>query len=234
MADTHTPADTSQTGSDDDGSVRAADGRVPGRRGQATRRKLLDATAELLAEAGYRDLKVVDIARTAGTSPATFYQYFPDVESAILLLAEELAQDGSDLAEVVREGSWTGKAGYDTAHALVDAFLDFWEEHRTVLSVVDLAIAEGDGRFRGIRNEVLQPATVALADVMDELADRHPEFVESRAQAAVLVSMLAHVAEHQHGLAAWGAARAAARESMARIIYWSVTARKPPAEAAAS
>ena len=28
----------------------------------------------------YRDLKVVDIAREAGTSPATFYQYFPDVE----------------------------------------------------------------------------------------------------------------------------------------------------------
>ena len=212
----------------ENGDLRAADGRVPGRRGQATRRKLLDATADLLAESGFRDLKVVDIARTAGTSPATFYQYFADVESAILLLADELAADGQELADVVRDGSWAGMAGYETAHALVEAFLAFWEEHRTILSIVDLAIAEGDGRFRAIRNDVLQPVTVALAEVVADLSDRHPEFVEPQAQAAVLVSMLAHVAEHQHGLAAWGAERTAARESMARILYWSVTARKPP------
>lgn len=210
------------------GEVRAADGRVPGRRGQATRRKLLDATAQLLATTAFRDLTVVDIARTAGTSPATFYQYFADVEAAILLLAHELVEDARVLTDVVQDGGWAGRTGYRTAHALVDAFLEFWEEHRTVLSIVDLAIAEGDARFRAIRNDVLQPVTVALAAQIAELADRHPEFVEPQAQAAVLVSMLAHVAEHQHGLEAWGAARDAARESMARVLYWSVTARRPP------
>ncbi|MFM7069395.1 MAG: TetR/AcrR family transcriptional regulator, partial [Actinomycetes bacterium] len=55
--------------------MRAADGRVPGRRGLATRQRLLDHTAALLATTSYRDLTVVDIAREAGTSPATFYQY---------------------------------------------------------------------------------------------------------------------------------------------------------------
>ena len=64
-------------------ALRAADGRVPGRRGLATRQKLLDCTAEMLKTTSYRDLKVVDIARKVGTSPATFYQYFPEVESAI-------------------------------------------------------------------------------------------------------------------------------------------------------
>ena len=43
----------------------------------------------------------------------------------------------------------------------------------------------------------------------------------------MLVSMLAHVAEHQHGLEAWGVAIPAARESMARIVAWSVTAKRP-------
>ncbi|HEX9766921.1 MAG TPA: TetR family transcriptional regulator [Nitriliruptorales bacterium] len=219
---------------DDAASVRAADGRVPGPRGRATRRRLLDATAALIVDTSFRDLTVVDIARTAGTSPATFYQYFADVEAAILLLAEELVADGAALTRAVRGCSWSGRAGYATAHALVEVFLEFWEEHRTVLSIIDLAIAEGDSRFRAIRNDVLQPVTVALAEVVGDLADRHPEFVEPRAQAAVLVSMLAHVAEHQHGLAAWGAGRAAARESMARIIYWSVTARRPPTGAATS
>ncbi len=56
----------------DDEELRAADGRVPGRRGRATRQKLLERTAEMLQSTSYRDLKVVDIARGGGTSPATF------------------------------------------------------------------------------------------------------------------------------------------------------------------
>ena len=60
----------------------ALDGRPLGKRGAQTRRRLLDATATLLETHGIRDLRVVDIARAVGTSPATFYQYFRDVEEA--------------------------------------------------------------------------------------------------------------------------------------------------------
>ena len=55
----------------DDDEARAADGRRPGRRGLATRQKLLDCTATMLGAGSYRELKVVDIARSAGTSPAS-------------------------------------------------------------------------------------------------------------------------------------------------------------------
>ena len=41
--------------------LRAVDGRVPGRRGLATRARLLEQTRELLYTTSYRDLKVVDI-----------------------------------------------------------------------------------------------------------------------------------------------------------------------------
>ena len=54
--------------------------------GQATRQRLLDATSAAVAEGRYRDLTVVDVSRRAETSPATFYQYFPDIESAVLSL----------------------------------------------------------------------------------------------------------------------------------------------------
>ena len=47
--------------------LRAVDGRLPGRRGLATRKRLLAATASLLETTGYRDLKVVEVAREAGT-----------------------------------------------------------------------------------------------------------------------------------------------------------------------
>src|SRR5829696_6465594 len=50
-------------------------GRGVSRRGRDTRQRLLDGTRDLLDESSYRAVRVVDIARAAGTSPATFYQY---------------------------------------------------------------------------------------------------------------------------------------------------------------
>ncbi len=54
-------------------------GRALGPRALHTRQRLLDATVELLSQQSVRDLSVVEIAKRAGTSPATFYQYFKDV-----------------------------------------------------------------------------------------------------------------------------------------------------------
>src|SRR5215203_835021 len=119
----------------DDDDLRAADGRVPGRRGRATRQRLLECTGEMLTTTSYRDVKVIDIARDAGTSPATFYQYFADVEAAILVLAEEMAQQGQHLTAIITNGSWTGADALTTALELVDAFLAFWDDHRSVLRV---------------------------------------------------------------------------------------------------
>src|SRR4051794_17627416 len=123
--------------------LRAADGRVPGRRGLATRQRLLECTAETLRSTSYRDVKVIDIAREARTSPATFYQYFADVEAAILVLAEQMSEDGHRLSTLIRDSSWRGKAGLETATHLCDAFLAFWEEYRSILRVMDLATEEG-------------------------------------------------------------------------------------------
>ena len=67
--------------------MKALDGRPIGKRGAQTRRKLLDATSSLLETHGSRDLHVVEIARAVGAAPATFYQYFRDVEDAVLALS---------------------------------------------------------------------------------------------------------------------------------------------------
>ena len=110
----------------------------------------------MLRTTSYRDVKVVDIAREAGTSPATFYQYFPDVESAILVLADDMVLAGGErFADLVSASSWRGKAGYEAAEALAQEVLDFWAEHQPVLRVVDLATDEGDGRFANVRTRLL-------------------------------------------------------------------------------
>jgi AcrR family transcriptional regulator len=210
---------------DDDPDLRAADGRVPGRRGRATRQRLLDCTREMLATTAYRDVKVIDIARDAGTSPATFYQYFADVEAAILVLAEEMAQEGEDLTAIITDSPWDGDEAHNTALVLVDAFLHFWEENRAVLRVMDLATDEGDGRFQKIRVSLLNDITNALAAVTRaaQVEGRIPRSIDPMAAAGTLVSMLAHTAAHQYGFEFWGIRTAKLRESMARQVSWGVT-----------
>ena len=212
-----------------DSELRAADGRVPGRRGRATRTRLLECTAEMLTTTSFRELKVIDIAREAATSPATFYQYFPDVESAILVLAEEMAADTAALAELVRRGPWRGRAGYETALTLSDQFLEFWDKHRSLLRVVDLATGEGDRRFTKIRSRLLNEVTVALDESIRACQPKQGEDpIDPMAAAGVLVAMLAQVASHRYGFEFWGIRTSDTRRSMAQHVYWGVTGQKPP------
>jgi len=221
----------SDVGLSGDEELRAADGRVPGRRGRATRQRLLDCTRELLNSTSYRDVKVIDIAREAGTSPATFYQYFADVEGSILVLAEEMAERGQHLKAIITDGSWDGADAMATSLDLVDAFFTFWEQHRPVLRVVDLATDEGDARFQRIRVGLLNDITKAVAEVTrrSQATGGVPKGLDPMAVAGALVSMLAHTAAHQYGFEFWGIRTAKLREAMARQVSWSVTGITPEA-----
>lgn len=232
MADQVEQAGSADAAADaeDASDLRAADGRVPGRRGRATRQRLLECTAEMLRTTSYRQLKVIDIAREAGTSPATFYQYFADVEAAILVLAQEMALDGQRLVDLVAEGNWRGKAGYQTALELTDAFFAFWDQHRPVLRVVDLGTDEGDRRFRNIRVRLLNAVTTELAAVIGGLqAEGKNLGVDPLAEGGTLVTMLANVAAHHFGFEFWGIRTPDVRISVARHVYWGTTGQRPPA-----
>ena len=200
--------------------LRAVDGRLPGRRGLATRQRLLAATASLLETTGYRDLKVVEVAREAGTSPATFYQYFPDAESAVLVLAAELTEAWHDeLATLVADGDWIGNPDGAARHAS-EGFLDFWTAHRAVLGVLDLASTEGDERFRDLRTWLLNGPTTAMVEV----AAASGAVGDPMAAAGVLVAMLAHVSNHQVGLERWGVDRSALVATMAGVLRRTLVA----------
>jgi AcrR family transcriptional regulator len=209
--------------------LRAADGRVPGRRGRATRERLLRCTADMLRTTSYRALKVIDIAREAGTSPATFYQYFADVDDAILVLAQQMALDSERLVRIVGQGTWKGRAGYRTALALTDAFFVFWDQHRPVIRVVDLGAEEGDRRFRKIHLKLLNNVTVQLAETIEGIqAEGRNLGVDALAQAGMLVATLANVAAHQHSFESWGIHSPDVRISVARQIFWGTTGQRPP------
>ncbi len=211
------------------GQVRTVDGRVAGRRGQATRQKLLDCLSEMLSSSPYRDVKVIDVARKAGTSPATFYQYFPDVEGAVLEIADQMAAEGAVLTELLEGRSWAGKAGWQTAQELVDGFMEFWRKNDAILRVVDLGAAEGDKRFYKLRMKILNSVNNSLADAVAELQakGRVDKDVNPAAIAGSLVTMLAAVASHQKGFSSWGVKQAELKPNLALLIHLGVTGRKP-------
>ncbi len=211
------------------GQVRTVDGRVAGRRGQATRQKLLECLSEMLSTSPYRDVKVIDVARMAGTSPATFYQYFPDVEGAVLELAEEMAREGASLTGLVADRSWTGRPAWATAEDLVDGFLSFWRKNDAILRVVDLGAAEGDKRFYKIRMKILNAVTGSLTESIKELQDkgRVDKSVSPAAIAGSLVVMLAAAAAHQKGFQSWGVKQADLKPNLALLVHLGVTGRKP-------
>ncbi|MGV9556799.1 TetR family transcriptional regulator [Streptomyces sp. NPDC003522] len=209
--------------------MRTVDGRVAGRRGQATRQKLLDCLSEMLSSSPYRDVKVIDVARKAGTSPATFYQYFPDVEGAVLEIAEQMASESAGLTEVLEGRSWVGKAGWQTAQELVDEFLEFWKRNDAILRVVDLGAAEGDKRFYKLRMKILNSVNSSLSDAVAELQAKGKvdKDVNPGAIAGSLVAMLAAVASHQKGFTSWGVKQAELKPNVALLVHLGITGKKP-------
>jgi AcrR family transcriptional regulator len=213
---------------DDPELIATTDGRVPGRRGLATRQRLLETTAEMLVATPWRSIKVIDIARRAGTSPATFYQYFENVETAITVLAEELVEGAGVLAGLV-DGDWSEQHSWATAVAVVEGFMDYWERNRAVFRVVELTTVEGDLRFQGLRVRALNAVTVTLAGVIATTGGGHsPAGSDPMAVAGTLIAMLAQVAGHRYGFEFWGIRTASLVDSQARLLHWSVTGRPGP------
>lgn len=205
----------------------ALDGRPLGKRGAATRLRLLEATAKLLESHGVRDLRVVDIAREVGTSPATFYQYFRDVEEAVLALTAEVGEELAPVDELLRR-PWTGPRGLDAARDMVDLFLRYWDEHRAVLRTRNLAAQEGDQRFRQVRNNSLRPLNEHLAAAVGEsqAAGRVSTEIAPMAAAAALVALLERMAAFHRDLEPLGVTRADVVETTARIVHQTVTGRE--------
>src|SRR6478752_6991744 len=183
----------------------AIDGRALGRRGAHTRRRLLHATANLLETHGVRDLRVVDIARAVGTSPATFYQYFRDVEDAVLVLADEVGEDLAPIGELL-DRPWTEEGGVAAAREMVSSFMEYWDGHRAVLRTRNLAAQEGDRRFRDVRNAALRPLREGLAAKVEESQrdGRVGPAISPMAAAAALAAMIERMAAFQADLEPYG------------------------------
>src|SRR5438128_8696540 len=103
-------------------------------RRQETRKTLLSAAEELLAERGLSEARVEDIAEKAGVSVGTIYNYFSDRDELLQeLLAtrrEELEQRLADVFAATRGRSFGAQV-----EELVRAVFAHFDEHRAFLQV---------------------------------------------------------------------------------------------------
>jgi AcrR family transcriptional regulator len=198
--------------------LRTVDKRTAGRRARETRDRILEALAKLLGSMPYRDVRVTDIVREVGTSPATFYQYFADIETAVLALAGDVAKDAAGLKALAEGANLTGKSAVTAVDKIVDGITAFWREHEAVLRVLETAAGEGDARFKKVRAAVLTNLATPLSAVAGETKD-------AKSNAAAMVNLIVSTAGAKAADA--GATVAEVRGAVGRLVFWGITGRKP-------
>jgi len=102
-------------------------------RGQATRRRLLDAAEAVFGELGYERASIGEVTRLAGVAQGTFYLYFPDKKAVFVELVEDLGHRlRRHIADAVRAG--TGRL--EVERLGFEAFFGFIGQHRDLYRIV--------------------------------------------------------------------------------------------------
>jgi len=102
-------------------------------RGEATRRKLLDAAEAEIGENGFARSSVAAITRRAGVGQGTFYLYFPSKSDALRELVRHM---GHSLRRTLAEATIGCEDRLEIERRGLEAFLRFSLEHQNLYRVV--------------------------------------------------------------------------------------------------
>ena len=139
----------------------STDGQPLGQRGIRTRQRILEAVAATIAQQGLRGLRLADVAEEVGITAPAFYQYFNDLDEAILALCEEI---GAFLPEFSVDGDVLthGDGSAESTGDFIARYFAYWDAHRSVLWTRNVAVTSGDERFQTVRDETFRPMVTAL------------------------------------------------------------------------
>lgn len=105
-------------------------------RGEATRRRILDAAEEVFGELGYHEASVSEITRRAGVAQGTFYIYFNSKRETFVELVEDIGERlRAATSAAIRESANRLEA---ERHGFT-AFFRFVYDHRRMYRIVDEA-----------------------------------------------------------------------------------------------
>ena len=195
-------------------------GQALGRKGQETRRRLMEAARKLLEIYSPVELTAVSIAKEAKTSSASFYMYFVDVRDILYALA---TQAGADmlLVHAVVEQPWDEGDLETRAMELVEVVTTVWDRHRQVLRFRNLEADRGDPRFEALRMNTYVPFIDLLARriISATPVDRpKPSLSQAFSLASVLHSAMERLASTDPAVIARGVGSKKLNAALAHVI----------------
>lgn len=105
-------------------------------RGEATRRRILDAAEEVFGAAGYYEASISEITRRAGVAQGTFYIYFHTKRDAFVELISDI---GNRLRAATSAAIGVAPDRIEAERRGFAAFLRFVAEHREIYRIVEEA-----------------------------------------------------------------------------------------------
>jgi AcrR family transcriptional regulator len=126
-----------------------------------TRHLLLEAAAEEFASKGYEGANVNHIAKSAGFSIGTFYNYYPSKRELMFAFIDETAKMHVDY--IVEQVKWEKEPG-QRIEAFYKAGFEFVETHTTQAKAIFNTLNGPDEEFRMRLFQGYQPLFQLLSD----------------------------------------------------------------------
>lgn len=169
-------------------------GQSIGRKGAESRRRLMDATRELIVSQPAHKISASAIARAADLASQTFYLYFKDIDEILLALSDEAGADMDEVHNALRaEGVSAGPA--EQSRRFIDAFSKYWDRHRAVLSMRNYLADSGHPAFLAIRQDAAMPIIEAIAErILDSHASEDLDRSSALARSVLIYSAIERMA----------------------------------------
>ena len=174
-------------------------GSILGRKGRATQRSLMDATLGLLQRTSPINLTAAAISKEAGTSPATFYVYFNNVEDILWALCSEISNETSDL--FVNDSFLRSDDRLEEdALQFVRGYCDIWSKDGMLLLYRNMESDRGNRRFNQLVLKIGLPILQGLTSRIVEAAppDKPITRSEANAEAVVFIAAIDRIAAALH------------------------------------
>ncbi|MBI1254122.1 MAG: TetR family transcriptional regulator [Hyphomonas sp.] len=139
-------------------------------RSKATVNAIVEAAARILADDGWQGVNTNAIARRAGVSVGSVYEYFPDKQAILAVIIDRHLAEGEDMLADAANGLAGGMAIDDIVSALVFGFIRLHEDdprlHRALASEAPISAAQRK-RIAALRSKIV----TLVADVLSEHVD---------------------------------------------------------------
>lgn len=169
-------------------------GQKMGRKGQLTRKRIMEKALQLIKNTSYKDVTVADVAFEAGTSTSSFYVYFNDIEDVLFACIQDAAQDMNSIL-VILEQDWTRENIRSKVHEFIDEYMKLWEKHTTELLIRNIEADQGNLRFAQLR---FQSVKAIIEGLERKITETQPDVKNTYPLAVVLFTAIERLAAHNY------------------------------------